>query len=92
MDRSGCSRWTVFRRFIPAHYPSGQPRRDCGADPGYAGGACSTIDERDPPEDVGSQALLSVLLLQGLLPEGRGELEDAASGPGLQERQNRSRR
>jgi len=43
------------------------------------------IDERDAPEDVGGQALLSVLLLQGLLPEGRGELEDAAGGPGRQE-------
>ena len=45
------------------------------------------IDERDAPEDVGGQALLSVLLLQGLLPGGRGELEDAAPGPGRQEAQ-----
>ncbi len=45
------------------------------------------IDERDSPEDVGGQALLSVLLLEGLLPEGRGELEDAALRPGLQEAQ-----
>ena len=43
------------------------------------------IEDRDAPEDVGGQALLSVLLLQGLLPEGRGELEDATSGPGRQE-------
>lgn len=45
------------------------------------------IDERDAPEDVGGQALLSVLLLQGLLPGGWGELEDAALGPGRQEAQ-----
>ena len=38
--------------------------------------------ERDRAEDVGSEALLSVLLLDGLLPEGRGELEDAAHRPG----------
>lgn len=45
------------------------------------------FDERDAAEDVGGQALLSVLLLQGLLPEGGGELEDAALGPGRQEAQ-----
>ena len=43
------------------------------------------IDERDPPEDIGGQALLSVLLLEGLLPGGRGELEDAALRPVLEE-------
>jgi hypothetical protein len=43
------------------------------------------FDERDSPEDVGGQTLLSVLLLKGLLPGGRGELEDTALGPGRQE-------
>ena len=38
--------------------------------------------ERDGAKDVGGEALLSVLLLEGLLPEGRRELEDAAHGPG----------
>jgi hypothetical protein len=33
------------------------------------------------PEDVGIEALLSVLVLEGLLPVEGGELEDAAAGP-----------
>jgi hypothetical protein len=43
------------------------------------------INERDGAEDVGGQALLSVLLLEGLLPEGGCELEDAGHGPGRDE-------
>ena len=45
------------------------------------------IGVRDAPEDVDGQTLLSVLLLQGLLPEVRGELEGSARGPGRQEAQ-----
>jgi hypothetical protein len=40
------------------------------------------INERDGAEDVGGEALLSVLLLQGLLPERGSELKDAAGRPG----------
>jgi hypothetical protein len=39
------------------------------------------LPKRHAAEDVGGEALLSVLLFQSLLPEGRGELEDAAPGP-----------
>jgi len=39
------------------------------------------LPERHFAEDVGGEALLSVLLFQSLLPEGRRELEDAAPGP-----------
>jgi hypothetical protein len=37
------------------------------------------------PEDVGGQALLSVLVLGGLLPVERGELQDPTHGPAGQE-------
>jgi hypothetical protein len=43
------------------------------------------LSERDGAEDVGGQALLGVLLLESLLPEGWGELEDSTRGPGVQE-------
>lgn len=43
------------------------------------------LGERQGAEDVGGEALLSVLLLGGLLPEGRSELEDPALGPGGEE-------
>src|SRR5438034_9911802 len=36
-------------------------------------------------EDVGGETLLSVLVLEGLLPVGGGELEDAAARPARQE-------
>ncbi len=91
--RSGCPRWTdlavhdgpfsagLSRRTIrPANrVVTAAPIR---AKPAERARRSTSVP---PPEDVGSQALLSVLLLQGLPPEGRGELEDAASGPGLQE-------
>src|SRR5687767_4047642 len=35
----------------------------------------------DLTEDVGGQPLLSVLLLEGLLPEGWGEIQDASARP-----------
>ena len=35
------------------------------------------LSECDGAEDVGGQALLGVLLLESLLPEGWGELEDS---------------
>lgn len=41
--------------------------------------------ERGDAEDVGGQALLSALLLGGLLPEAWGQLKDAALGPCGQE-------
>jgi hypothetical protein len=37
--------------------------------------------EQDATEDVGGQLLLSFALLEGLLPVGGSELEDAALGP-----------
>src|SRR5437870_12407836 len=37
--------------------------------------------ERDTTEDVGGETLLSVWLLEGLVPVERGELEDATGGP-----------
>ena len=43
------------------------------------------LGERHGAEDVGGESLLSVLLLAGLLPEGGGELEDSALGPGGEE-------
>ena len=43
------------------------------------------LGERQGAEDVGGEALLSVLLLGGLLPEGRSELEEPALGPGWEE-------
>ena len=39
----------------------------------------------DSAEDVSSQALLSVLLLESLLPEGGREVQDATERPGRQE-------
>src|SRR5688500_903607 len=39
------------------------------------------LPERHAAEDVGGEPLLSVLLFQSLLPEGRSELEDATPGP-----------
>src|SRR6266511_6101931 len=39
------------------------------------------LPQRDLAIDVGSEPLLSVLLLEGLLPVGGGELEDALRGP-----------
>ena len=39
------------------------------------------LPERDLAVDVGSEPLLSVLLLEGLLPVDGGELEDAPSRP-----------
>src|SRR5690606_29813291 len=41
--------------------------------------------ERQPSEDVGSEPLLSLLLLERLLPVRGRELEDAATGPGGQQ-------
>ena len=41
--------------------------------------------KHDSAEDVGSQPLLSVLLLEGLLPEGGREVQDATVRPGRQE-------
>ena len=43
------------------------------------------ISERHGAEDVGGQALLSVLLLESLLSEGWGELEEPVWGPRAQE-------
>jgi hypothetical protein len=40
--------------------------------------------KHDSAEDVGGQELLSVLLLEGLLPEGGREIEDAALRPSRQ--------
>ena len=40
--------------------------------------------KHDFAEDVGGQELLSVLLLEGLLPEGGREVEDAALRPSRQ--------
>jgi len=73
---------------VTRSYPFGLPRRDLIAGPGYTGGV---IDERSGAEDVGGQALLSILLLKGLLPEGGGELEDTALGQDGR-RHKRSRR
>src|SRR5688572_24208915 len=41
--------------------------------------------ERDLAEDVGGEPLLSILLLESLLPIGRCELENALGGPARQE-------
>ena len=41
--------------------------------------------KHDSAEDVGSQTLLSVLVLEGLLPEGGREVQDATVRPGRQE-------
>ena len=38
-----------------------------------------------PPEDVGVESLLSVVVLEGLLPVDGSEVEDAAGGPAWQE-------
>ena len=43
------------------------------------------LSERDPAEDVGGQPLLSLVLLERLLPVRRGEGEDAGLGPGRQQ-------
>lgn len=43
------------------------------------------VGERDGAENVGSETLLSVLVLAGLLPACGSQLEDAAFGPGRQE-------
>ena len=43
--------------------------------------------EHDLTEDVGSEPLLSLLLLERLLPEGGRELEDPPSWPRRQEAQ-----
>lgn len=43
------------------------------------------LSERDGAKDVGGQTLLSVLLLDSLLPEGWGELEDPLGRPRAQE-------
>jgi hypothetical protein len=43
--------------------------------------------EHDPTEDVGVQDLLSLVLLEGLAPVGRGELEDTVAGPAGQQAQ-----
>jgi hypothetical protein len=40
------------------------------------------LPERDLAEDVGGETLLSVSLLQSLLPVDGSELEDALRGPG----------
>ncbi len=45
------------------------------------------LTERDPAEDVGGQPLLSLVLLERLLPVRRGEGEDAGLGPGRQQAQ-----
>lgn len=39
------------------------------------------LTERDLAEDVGGEALLSVVFLERLAPMGRGELEDSELGP-----------
>ena len=39
------------------------------------------IAESDGTEAVGSEGLLSLVLLEGLAPVGRGQLENAANGP-----------
>ena len=39
------------------------------------------LAQADTPIDLGGEALLSVLLLDGLVPVGGRELEDAARGP-----------
>jgi hypothetical protein len=41
--------------------------------------------EHGATEDVGGETLLSVLVLEGLLPVGGGELEGAAARPARQE-------
>ena len=41
--------------------------------------------EQDAAEDVGGQLLLSFALLEGLLPVGGGELEDAVARPGWEQ-------
>src|SRR5262249_34302284 len=41
--------------------------------------------KRDSAEDVGGEPVLSLLILGGLLPGGRGELEDAALRPAREE-------
>src|SRR5215471_1825210 len=41
--------------------------------------------EGGAPEDIGVEPLLSVLVLEGLLPIGGGQLEDTAMGPTRQE-------
>jgi hypothetical protein len=41
--------------------------------------------EGRPPEDVGVETLLSVAILQGLLPVERGEVQNAANGPAREE-------
>jgi hypothetical protein len=41
--------------------------------------------EGRPPEDVGVETLLSVAILEGLLPVERGELQNAANGPAREE-------
>ena len=43
------------------------------------------VRERDGAEDVGGEALLCLWLLESLLPEAGGELEDAGGGPVLDE-------
>ena len=43
------------------------------------------LPERDLTEDVRSEPLLSVLLLESLLPVGGGELEDALHRPAREE-------
>ena len=43
------------------------------------------VSERDSAEDVAGEALLCFWLLESLLPEGRGELEEAILGPPAQE-------
>jgi hypothetical protein len=47
--------------------------------------------ERGAAKDVGVEPLLSILVLEGLVPVGGGEVEDAAVGQ-LGSRQKRSRR
>jgi hypothetical protein len=41
----------------------------------------SQLTKRNAPEDIGGEPLLSVLLLESLVPVGRGKLEDALLGP-----------
>lgn len=45
------------------------------------------LSERDPAEDVGGQPLLSLVLLERLLPVREGEGEDAGFGPRRQQAQ-----
>jgi len=45
------------------------------------------LSERDRAEDVGGEPLLSLVLLERLLPVRRGEGEDAGLGPGRQQAQ-----